>query len=249
MREIFQLALFEWKEMGLRGFLTGLLACVLIVLLINAVANLDPEMNLGNAIPESVFLIMGVLVLLGNVHVKEFRLSELSPSVWSSAFYTYARRLPVPEKQLLYSRILVKGVQAPVIMIVSICIVTVFADVFPFTFTDSAFYSFLVFWGAIAFFSIYVALEEVGIRFQRRFHLYGVVYIVVFIYFLLYFIVWVWLVPIDLTFMAFSIFLAEKYPALAVLTAYLIVMISLLTIVSLGNKRINRKGDINATPD
>ncbi|AXF56096.1 hypothetical protein [Salicibibacter kimchii] len=251
MKEIVRLALFEWRHMGVPGFLNGLLACVLIALLINVVANMDPGINLVTAIPESVFLIFGVLVLLGNVHLKGFRLAELPPSKWSSAFYTYARRLPVPEKQLFYSRILVKGVQAPVIMIAGICIVTGFTNVFPFTFTDPAFYSFLVFWAAIAFVSTITVLEEIGIHYQKRFFLYSWAYMVVFIYFLFYFVVWVWLAPFDGTFMAFSIYLAEEGSFLFnALIAVLIVCVMLLIVSRLGLRRIKRKGgDVRAAPD
>ena len=251
MKEIVRLALFEWRQIGVLGFLNGLLACVIIALLIYVIANMDPGMNLGNAVPEAAFLIFGVLALLGSVHLKAFRLAELPPSKWSSPFYTYARRLPVPERQVFYSRILVKGVQAPVIMMIGILIVTAFTDTFPFTFTDPALYRFIVFWAAFAFISIYVVLEEIGIHYQKRFHLYGGAYSVVFIYLLLYFVVWVWLVPFDGTFMAFSIYLAEEGSFLInVLIALSIVIIMLLVVLLFGRRRIKRKGgDVRAAPD
>lgn len=251
MKEIVRLALFEWRQMGVPGFLNGLLACAIIALLIHVIANRDPEMNVGAAIPEAVFLIFGVLVLLGNIHLKGFRLAELPPSKWSSAFYTYARRLPVSERQLFYSRILVKGVQAPVIMMIGICVVTAFTNVFPFSFMDPAFYSFLVFWAAIAFVAVHLALEEVGVRYQKRLHLYSQAYIVSFIYVLLYFVVWVWLAPIDRTFMAFTIHLAEEGSFLLNgLIALSIISVTLLIVLILGHRRMKRKGgDVRAAPD
>ncbi|QQK81255.1 hypothetical protein HUG20_15975 [Salicibibacter cibi] len=242
MKDTFRLALFEWKQTNVRGHVLRLMICVLYAGFIYVMGSMDPGWNVAKGFVEISFLY--AFLTLGNLHLWGFRSEELSTSKWSSPYYTYASRLPIPEKRLFYSRMLVKGVQAPVIMTLGICLAALLTNVFPFTFTDSAFYSFLAFWAAIAFIPTYTALEEIGIYYRKRVHLYSGAYSILFLYLLIYLVVWVWLVPFDGTFMAFSIYLAEEADVWwNVAIPIIIVSITLLVFVFLGSKRINRKGD------
>ncbi|QQK77449.1 hypothetical protein HUG15_18940 [Salicibibacter cibarius] len=249
MKEIFRLALFEWKQTNVRGHALGLMICVLYAGFIYVMASMDSGWNVAKGVVEISFLF--AFLTLGNVHLKGFRSKELSTSKWSSPYYTYARRLPIPEKRLFYSRMLVKGLQGPVIMTIAICFASLFTNVFSFTFTDPAFYSFLVFWAAIAFIPTYTALEEIGIYYRKRVHLYSGAYFILFLYLLIYLVVWIWLVPFDGTFMAFSIYLAEEADLLwNVVIPIIIVCLTLLVFALLGRRRIKRKGgDVRASPD
>jgi len=200
-------------------------------------------------------LLLTTTIWLGVVHVRGFALEELSPSIFSSSFYTYARRLPISEHKLFRSRMLVKGVQVPLFTVVGIFLAILLEAIlnnnqlFPFFVSDLSFYSFLSLWAAIAFVATQVALDEIGVRYQNRVRQNSHASLLIFLLFLLYLIVWVWLVPFDDTFMTFTVFLAAEFPLLSFLIALLITFITTIIVLWTGDRRINRKGDANGASD
>ncbi|WP_240377062.1 hypothetical protein [Bacillus piscicola] len=241
MREIVRLALFEWRQVDVRVVFNGLTACILCALVFYLLTSAEAGINIVKGFLDFGFLLT-TTIWIGMVHEKGFMLMELPPSTWSSPFYSYARRLPISEKQLFRSRVLVKGVQAPVIVVIGICLMEIFQPILPFSFSDASFYSFLALWASIAFISTSTALDEIGVRYQKRIHLYGQAYLYILLLVLFYLVVWVWFIPFDDTFMMFSVYLAEKFPFLSFGIAILIGIVTFITVLFLGDKRINRKG-------
>ncbi|ALX49798.1 hypothetical protein [Lentibacillus amyloliquefaciens] len=248
MKEVLRLSVFEWKQTDMRSFSNGFGTCLAFAVIFYALAGAEAEMNIFKGFVDFGFLLT-IMIWVGNVHGRGFTLTELPPTTWSTPFYTYARRLPISEHKIFMSRVMVKGIQAPLIIVIAISLMAIFQNVLPFSFTDSSFYSFLALWAAIAFISTSTALDEIGVRYQKRVQLYSQAYLHIFLMLLFYVIIWIWLVPFDDTFMVFSVYLADEFPILSLVIAALIVMITCISVLWLGGKRINRKGDTYSASD